>query len=182
MRPVLVFTAAEVWGTRFPEAGSVHLLEWPQLPTWRQPALDAGQGSPSSTSEEESQAPDQVRGDELVEKWATIRNIRSKVNERLETHRRNKIIGSSLEAMPTIIVGEADYAMLAQDESILVEALIVSGVTLIGSTVSDEVMVQELVVTFHKCGRCWRHLPEVTTDGALCSRCDQVVRGMDAGV
>ncbi len=27
--PVLVFTAEEVWGTRFPEAGSVHLLEWP---------------------------------------------------------------------------------------------------------------------------------------------------------
>jgi len=31
----------------------------------------------------------------------------------------------------------------------------------------------------HKCGRCWRHLPEVTEDGALCSRCDQVVSGMD---
>ena len=34
--------------------------------------------------------------------------------------------------------------------------------------------------THHKCGRCWRHLPEVTEDGALCSRCDQVVAGMDA--
>ena len=34
--------------------------------------------------------------------------------------------------------------------------------------------------TNHKCGRCWRHLPEVTEDGALCSRCDQVVSGMDA--
>ena len=34
--------------------------------------------------------------------------------------------------------------------------------------------------THHKCGRCWRHLPEVTDDGALCSRCDHVVAGMDA--
>ena len=29
--PVLVFTAEEVWGTRFPEGGSVHLLEWPEV-------------------------------------------------------------------------------------------------------------------------------------------------------
>ncbi|MBP7136831.1 MAG: hypothetical protein KBA57_10755, partial [Sphingomonadaceae bacterium] len=29
----------------------------------------------------------------------------------------------------------------------------------------------------HKCGRCWRHLPEVSDDGALCARCDEVVNG-----
>ena len=28
-----------------------------------------------------------------------------------------------------------------------------------------------------KCGRCWRHLPEVSEDGALCARCDEVVNG-----
>ena len=27
----------------------------------------------------------------------------------------------------------------------------------------------------HKCGRCWRLLPEVATDGALCDRCGDVV-------
>jgi len=27
----------------------------------------------------------------------------------------------------------------------------------------------------HKCGRCWRHLPEVTDDGALCGRCEEVL-------
>jgi isoleucyl-tRNA synthetase len=32
----------------------------------------------------------------------------------------------------------------------------------------------------HKCGRCWRHLPEVTEDGTLCARCDKVVSGMEA--
>ncbi|WP_443030774.1 zinc finger domain-containing protein, partial [Sphingorhabdus sp.] len=31
--------------------------------------------------------------------------------------------------------------------------------------------------TNHKCGRCWRHLPEVVDDGALCDRCDTVVNG-----
>jgi isoleucyl-tRNA synthetase len=29
----------------------------------------------------------------------------------------------------------------------------------------------------HKCGRCWRYLPEVKGDGDLCDRCDEVVNG-----
>jgi isoleucyl-tRNA synthetase len=29
---------------------------------------------------------------------------------------------------------------------------------------------------WHKCGRCWRLLPEVTEDGALCDRCDDVLK------
>ena len=27
----------------------------------------------------------------------------------------------------------------------------------------------------HKCGRCWRYLPEVTEDGELCARCEEVL-------
>ena len=30
--PVLVFTTEEVWGTRYPDGGAVHLLEWPEMP------------------------------------------------------------------------------------------------------------------------------------------------------
>src|SRR4029079_13041612 len=32
LSPVLVFTSEEVWGTRYPNTGSVHLLEWPEVP------------------------------------------------------------------------------------------------------------------------------------------------------
>ena len=32
--------------------------------------------------------------------------------------------------------------------------------------------------TDQKCGRCWRHLPEVAADGDLCQRCDTVVASM----
>src|SRR5204862_1603279 len=32
LAPVLVFTTEEVWGTRYPDSGSVHLLEWPIVP------------------------------------------------------------------------------------------------------------------------------------------------------
>ncbi|HEX7742942.1 MAG TPA: hypothetical protein VF442_11005, partial [Sphingobium sp.] len=28
---------------------------------------------------------------------------------------------------------------------------------------------------WRKCGRCWRLLPEVKEDGALCHRCDEVL-------
>jgi isoleucyl-tRNA synthetase len=31
--------------------------------------------------------------------------------------------------------------------------------------------------TNQKCGRCWRHLPEVEKDGDLCARCGDVVNG-----
>src|SRR3954447_19646764 len=44
LSPVLVFTSEEVWGTRYPDAESVHLLEWPILfPGEGQgPGLDPG--------------------------------------------------------------------------------------------------------------------------------------------
>ena len=29
---------------------------------------------------------------------------------------------------------------------------------------------------WHKCGRCWRLLPEVEEDGTLCNRCDEVLK------
>jgi isoleucyl-tRNA synthetase len=27
----------------------------------------------------------------------------------------------------------------------------------------------------HKCGRCWRYLPEVEENGELCDRCEEYV-------
>jgi isoleucyl-tRNA synthetase len=140
--PVLVFTAEEVWGTRFPSTGSVHLLEWPEA----------------------SGTPDQVRGDGLVERWANIRNTRALVTERIEPLRREKVIGSSLEAevCAPVETGALDWA-----------ELFISGPVTQGEW--------EVTKTTHqKCGRCWRHLPEVTEDGALCGRCETAVAELDA--
>ncbi len=79
--PVLVFTAEEVWGTRYPPsesgAGSVHLLEWPTIPTpHSQPGPVPGQGFSSSKDGEGSTTPEQVRGDELVARWMRRRECR----------------------------------------------------------------------------------------------------------
>ena len=148
--PVLVFTAEEVWGTRFPEGGSVHLLEWPVVPQHN--ARHPGEGSGT---------PDQVRGDELVAKWTAIRDQRMLANEHIEPLRREKVIGSSLEAEYSFN-GDGGDVDLAE---IFIVAAVHHGETGVVKT------------THHKCGRCWRHLPEVSEDGALCGRCEGVVNG-----
>jgi isoleucyl-tRNA synthetase len=130
--PILAFTAEEVWQARFPsEDGSVHLLEWPELP--------------------EATASD----------WNAVRQLRERVTEAIEPYRREKTIRSSLEAEVTVAAPPLDPAALA-------ELFIVAKVT-----PGDALTVTR--TTYDKCGRCWRHLPEVVQDGALCDRCAKVI-------
>jgi isoleucyl-tRNA synthetase len=138
LSPVLVFTTEEVWGTRYPDAESVHLLEWPLIDSqWREePELEA--------------------------RWAELRSLRETVTEAIEPLRRDKVIGSSLEAEVTV-PSDADPALLA-------ELFIVSSVGR-----GDAIAVSK--TSYHKCGRCWRLLPEVKSDGELCDRCEGVVNG-----
>jgi isoleucyl-tRNA synthetase len=148
--PVLVFTAEEVWGTRFPDAGSVHLLEWPEIPIL--PEADLG-------------VPDIDGANNIERVWNRLRILRSQVTEAIEPLRRDKIIGSSLAA---------EVSIPKQPDQVDFAELFISG------SVNEGEFLSVKPTTHHKCGRCWRHLPEVTEDGALCSRCDQVVAGMDA--
>jgi len=98
----------------------------------------------------------------LAEKWSSIRASRMIATEQIEPMRREKIVGSSLEVEYTHngAFGDVDLA----------EIFIVSAVHH-----GDE--TGAVKTTNHKCGRCWRHLPEVVEDGALCDRCDTVVNG-----
>ena len=139
--PVLVFTAEEVWASRYPGADSVHLLEWPDVPA--------------------------VSVDEA--RWNELRALRQTVNEAIEPLRREKVLGSGLEAIVTVpeTAPEADLAEL------FITATVTRGQ---GSDVTVERS------TDHKCGRCWRLLPEVAADGDLCGRCEDVVTQIDAGV
>jgi len=150
--PVLVFTAEEVWLTRYPEdgepdedgqRGSVHLLEWPSVP--RVPADGA--------------------------KWNALRALRDQVNEAIEPLRRDKTIRSSLEA--EVIVPATAVPEGVSDEQ-LAELFITATVT---RGQGDGVIVTK--TAHHKCGRCWRLLPDVAEDGALCVRCDDVIAQLD---
>ena len=100
----------------------------------------------------------------LVARWADLRTLRTQVTEAIEPLRRDKVIGSSLAAAVTVPASAPDTD--------LAEVFITGTVTRgQGDT------VQIIPSTDAKCGRCWRHLPEVTDDGALCERCDGVVNG-----
>ncbi len=109
--------------------------------------------------------PEVEDGIEIGKKWTQIRALRETVTEAIEPMRREKTVRSSLEAEVTI----KSMSPLAPTEAAeLAEAFIVAKVT-----PGDAVTVTR--TDFHKCGRCWRHLPEVTVDGELCNRCDEVV-------
>jgi isoleucyl-tRNA synthetase len=135
LAPVLVFTTEEVWGTRYPEGGSVHLLEWPEVP--------------------------RVDADEV--KWNGLRDLRTAVTEAIEPLRRDKVIGSSLEA-------EVTLPELPASPDELAELFIVSAVHK-----GDALQVTK--TGNHKCGRCWRFMPEVRADGELDHRCEDVLNG-----
>ena len=198
--PVLVFTSEEVWGTRFPGEGSVHLLEWPEVPanTTRHPG--EGRGPTDLSASPQGQLdPGLRRDDELVGKWDILRELRNKVTEAIEPLRRDKVIGSSLEAEVVIwhplVPDDEDSDDFDEQRKLISDLLItdlgkvhLTNLTLeIGGSGRPYSLVEmddgQILVrrtAHHKCGRCWRHLPEVTEDGALCSRCDQVVAAMDA--
>ena len=152
--PVLVFTAEEVWGTRYPDGGSVHLLEWPELPA--------------------------VSDDALADKWATVREARDHVLAAIEPLRREKQIGSGLAAEVELVV--ADPAWLDKLGAVdLPEAFISGAVQITGGKAGGEpIKVTVRPSPEDKCGRCWRHLPDVAEDGALCGRCEDVVGTMGA--
>jgi isoleucyl-tRNA synthetase len=158
LSPVLVFTSEEVWGTRFPDAASVHLLEWPELALTRHLRESGG---PASSHSAEEQLDSRFRGnDEMDVRWAKLRALRTEVTEAIEPLRRDKVLGSSLEAEVTV-PGAHDPELLAE---LFITSTVRSG---------DEVRVTK--TDNHKCGRCWRYLPEVREDGGLCGRCEDVL-------
>ncbi|WP_066483546.1 MULTISPECIES: isoleucine--tRNA ligase [unclassified Sphingomonas] len=136
--PILCFTAEEVWQARFPsDDGSVHFLEWPELPA--------------------------LPGDDAIgTNWADVRRLREQVTEAIEPYRRDKLIRSSLEADVTV----PDLPLPADE---LAELFIVAAVR------KADGPITVARTAHHKCGRCWRLLPEVTQDGALCDRCAGVL-------
>ncbi|MEM6477152.1 MAG: class I tRNA ligase family protein, partial [Pseudomonadota bacterium] len=155
--PVLVFTAEEVWGTRYPEdaepdedgkSGSVHLLEWPSVPA-----------VPADTA-----------------KWTALRALRERVTEAIEPLRRDKTIRSSNEAKVTVPASAVPEGVT--DEQLA--ELFITGTVTRSSEMREEDAVKVTKSTDAKCGRCWRLLPDVAEDGALCGRCTKVVAAHDA--
>jgi isoleucyl-tRNA synthetase len=148
LAPILVFTMEECWLERHPgENESVHLRLFPDIPAdW----LD----------------------DDLASKWQLIRGVRRVVTGALEIERREKRIGSSLEAAPKVFVADARYieALEGQDlaEIAITSAIAVSeGNGPVEAFKLDDVPGVSVVPALAegtRCARSWKVLPEVGSD------------------
>jgi isoleucyl-tRNA synthetase len=152
--PILSFTADEIYeampGETLP---SVHLTDFPKLDS-------------------------SLTGDQ-ADKLTRLLKLRDAVLNVLERARAAKQIGQSLEADITLH-GTVDAAGLD-----LAKLFIVSHVDLqpANDTLADIAEIEGLGcigITMSKargkkCGRCWQYREEVTEDGDLCARCQDVV-------
>jgi isoleucyl-tRNA synthetase len=147
LAPILVFTAEESWLSRYPDAESVHLETFPEIPVaWQDEALAA--------------------------RWSTIRKVRRVVTGALEIERAQKRIGSSLEAAPHVYIADKDLSDLVRSVD-FADICITSAITIIdGEAPADAFRLDDVhgvaVVSARaegqKCARSWRYSTEVGTD------------------
>ncbi|WP_142847901.1 isoleucine--tRNA ligase [Telmatospirillum sp. J64-1] len=162
LAPFICFTAEEAWLARFPgEDESVHLQLFPDIPaSWRD--------------------------DILAARWEVVRDVRRVVTGALEIERKEKRIGSSLQARPAVYVG-AQHLQALQGLD-LAEIAITSGIEVIEGAAPegaftidgiDGVGVLPHGAEGEKCERCWKVLPEVKEHDhghpGLCNRCADAV-------
>ncbi len=153
LAPILVFTAEEVWQSRYgSDAPSIHLGEYEAVESsWINPTLSAA--------------------------WENIRYIRSQVTAMLEIERREKRIGSSLESAP--VIDHLDDTRKAYVRAIdFAEVCITSGITILDGPQHTNFTASHVAAPGAKCVRCWKITPEVCHQPGhpdLCRRCHGVV-------
>jgi isoleucyl-tRNA synthetase len=162
MAPVLAFTAEEVW-QHLPSAcrtaESVHMTALPSV----EPGYE---------------------DEELASKWDALLAVRGEVTRCLEEARRQKAIGSSLEAKIVLAAEGELWDLLDAHRSVLPELFIVSAVELFKPhEAPDRIMpaqeVSGLLVAWEqapgqKCERCWVYDEAVGSSRehpTLCGRC-----------
>jgi isoleucyl-tRNA synthetase len=158
MAPILSFTADEIWrmlpGSR-EEAASVHLTPLPEGESvWRDEGLAA--------------------------RWDKLLAYRTRVQGELEARRRDKVIGSSLEAHVRIDAGPDAYPFLASYAEDLSTIFIVSRVTLRqAERGQSDIHITVEKSDAAKCERCWNYREAVGKDvvhPTLCDRCVEAIR------
>ncbi|WP_040309749.1 isoleucine--tRNA ligase [Asticcacaulis biprosthecium] len=150
--PIMTFTAEEAWTSRFPEEKANLFRVLDEVPErWANPS-------------------------EAV-RWGKIETVLSVVTAALEEKRRDKVIGSALEAAPVVHIADiALYEAFADNSGDLIDAAEVfrtSQATLSLETAPDDAFrldgINTVAVVFQKaegkkCQRSWRILPEVGSD------------------
>jgi isoleucyl-tRNA synthetase len=155
LAPCLPFTTEEAWLERYPTSDSVHLQQFP------------GNGNAVGDWQGTWDNPD------LADRWNRIRRIRSVVLGALEIQRREKTIGSSLEAAPTVFITDENLMAALEGVDDLADICITSDITVkAGDGPADAFRLDEVpgvAVVFakadgRKCERSWKVLPSVGSD------------------
>src|SRR2546425_273255 len=162
MAPILSFTADELWrflpGRR---EESVHIAVFPKAAD-----LDA------------------LVDRDLLDRWARLIDLREQVLAEIEPLRKDKRIGSSLQAKAVVSATEAELAFLERYARQLPMLFIVSEVELRPAPTDVEAHTEARPrVTIErasgvKCERCWRYVPAGSSDPAwagLCDRCQEAL-------
>lgn len=165
LTPVLAFTSEEIW-RYLPHVGvhpeSVQLTDMPE-------------------------ADESYIDPELDDKWQRLLRVRTVVNRALETARKDKLIGNSLEAAVILYSSTGIYRFLKQVEGDLPALFIVSTVELAqGKAPKDALSFEELPevqvsiaqAEGGKCERCWNYHIEVGKNEdypETCPRCAGVL-------
>jgi isoleucyl-tRNA synthetase len=146
LAPVLVFTAEEAWSARDAAHRSIHLEQFPAIPTaWRD--------------------------DELAKTWETIRLLRLAVTGAIEIARAEKRIGSSLEAAPRVYLSnpghlkaleEIDFAEVCITSDIAIEFGTPMPLTAFRLPEAPDVGVVVERAQGIKCARSWRYFDPAT--------------------
>lgn len=148
--PMLPFTMEEAWLDRHPDAQSVHLEQIPDVPA-------------------------EWRDEKLAEKWRKVRRMRRVVTGALEIARAEKLIGSSLEAVPVVYLNdrqlEQEIAGVDMAEIAITSDIVLSydpapkdafrledvkGIAVVISKAEDRGL--------RKCARSWRYTADVGSD------------------
>jgi isoleucyl-tRNA synthetase len=162
LAPVLAFTADELW-RHLPsrEVESVHMALFPD-----QAALDL------------------LADSELLQRWEDLATLRERVVAQIEPLRKDKQIGSSLQARVVLSATERELAFLEDYAAQLPMLFIVSEVELrpVPTDVDAHTEAGPRITIERargvKCERCWRYVPAVSADPdteGLCDRCQLAV-------
>ncbi len=136
--PIMVFTCEEVWEAYSGEDVSVHFEQFPNTPAgWRDDAVAA--------------------------RWTKIFEVRRAVTGKLEIERREKRIGSSLEAGVDVSVASADL-LAAFDGENAADIFITSAASLKHDASVDGVAVDTYRAPGQKCARSWKYFDPATAD------------------
>jgi isoleucyl-tRNA synthetase len=115
---------------------------------------------------------------ELVQRWTKLIDLREQVLAHIEPLRKDKQIGSSLQAKVVLSAPQAELAFLEAYRAQLPMLFIVSEVELRTAPPGTETTVAIERAAGVKCERCWRYVPAVSTDpewAGLCDRCQDAL-------